>query len=58
MDRLKHVTLVIVNTVCKVIRKIIDKMDFLYETEVNERAKKVCLVPKIYFTSLFLINLK
>ena len=33
MDQLNHTTSVIAITVCKVIRKIITKMDFRYETD-------------------------
>ena len=37
-------------TVCKVIQKTITKMNFRYQTDVNKRAKNVCLVPKNYFS--------
>ena len=49
MHQLDHVTSVIGITVCKVILKIITKMDFRYQRDVNKRAKKVCLVPNIFF---------
>ena len=42
-------------TVCKVVRKLIIKMDFRCQTDVNNRVKKVCLSRKIYFIFYFSI---
>ena len=44
MDQSEHVTPVIAITDCKVIKKLITKMSFLYLTYVNQRQKKVYLV--------------
>ena len=57
MDQLDHVTSGISITVFKVIRKIITEMDLWYQTDVNRRAKKVCLVAKIHFYYYFSKNL-
>ena len=56
-DQPDHVTSVTAITVSKVIRKIITKMNFRYQTDVTKRAKKVCLVRKIYSSYSFLNNL-
>ena len=48
--QLDDLTSVDVITVCKVIQKIIIRMDFRYLSDVNKRAKKVCLEPKIHFS--------
>ena len=48
MDQLDHVTSVIAITVCKIIQKIIIKMNYRYQADVNKRAK-VYLVAKLYF---------
>ena len=45
---LRDVTSVIEITLYKVVQKIMTKMDFRYQTDVNNRVKEVCLVRKIY----------
>ena len=58
IDQLYRVTSVNTIIICKVNKKIISKMVFWYQTGVNERDKKVCLIPKIYFSYRFLNNLQ
>ena len=57
MDQPDHVMSVNIITVCKIIRKVITKMNFRYQIDVTKRAKKICLVPKIYFSYYFRITL-
>ena len=47
MDQSDHRTSVIAFTMCKVIRKIITKIDFWYQTDLLDSFVHACLVPKI-----------
>ena len=49
MNQVNFMASVIEITVCKVNQKLMTKMDFRYQTDVNNRVKKVYMVPKIHF---------
>ena len=57
MDQPEHVTSVIAIAVCKVIQKLLTKIDFWYQTKLLGSSIHVCLVPKIHFNYYFSNNL-
>ena len=50
MNQLNHMTSVIVITVCKVIQKIITKIDFWYQADIKKRPRRSVWYQKSMFT--------